>query len=151
MTTAEYASTLLSLKGLSNEIITLHDDDDITVYVVGYDLSAGLTTVMNTWADEGGTGSHYPADDTDSLLAQMDTIAADLVPCEYTLEETVPDPTYVRVQIDLVSKPYDDPDGWTLGDDDLTITLHGASCDLLRDGDSHDLKITVECEAVIIE
>jgi hypothetical protein len=145
-------STTADQTRVTNDIITLHDDDEITIYVVGYDLDEDLTTVMNTWADEGGTGSHYAADDTDTLLAQMDTIAADLVPCEYTLVDTVVDPTYVRVRIDTVSKPYNNlTDGWTLGSDSKTITLNGLACDTLRDGGSHDLKITVECQKVIIE
>jgi len=136
---------------VTNDIDALHDDDNIIVYVVGYDLSAGLTAVMNTWASEGGTGTHYPADDTASLLAQMSTIAADLVPCDYTLEEAVTDPSYVRVQIDGVSKAYDNaPDGWSLGADKRTITLKGAACDTLRDGEIHELAITVECEEVIV-
>ncbi len=137
---------------VTDKIVTLYGADDTTVYVVGYDLSPDLTTIMDTWADEGGTGAHYPADDTASLLEQMGTIAADLVPCEYTLEDTVPDPAYVRVRIDGISKPYNDLlDGWTLEGDNKTITLTGAACDTLRDGGSHDLKITVECQKVIIE
>ncbi len=137
---------------VTDDIVDLHDNDDVTVYVVGYDLDTGLDEIMDTWADEGGTGTHYAANTENTLLTQMGTIAAGLAPCEYTLEDTVPDPEYVRVRIDGVSKPYNNlADGWTLGDDDKTITLNGAACDLVRDGGSHNLKITVECEKVILE
>jgi hypothetical protein len=105
---------------------------------------------MNLWAKKGGTSAYYPADDTTGLMAQMDSIASELIPCEYTVENEIADPELVLVKIDESGRPFNDPDGWTLGADKKTITLTGGSCDMLRDGGSHDLNITVECEKVVI-
>jgi hypothetical protein len=124
---------------------SFYQSDAVTTYVVGYDLSGALQTTMDGWAEVGGTGTSFAADNTAALIQQMDTIKAALIPCEYTLNEEVVDPAYVSVKIDDGQPSYDSPDGWSLGADNKTITLNGASCDLLRNGVAHDLAVTVEC------
>ncbi len=122
-----------------------YTNNAITTYVVGYDLSGSLQTTMDGWAAVGGTGSSFAADNTSALIQQMDTIKAALIPCEYTLNKEVTDPAYVSVKIDSDQPAYDSPNGWTLGADKKTITLQGAACSFLRNGDAHDLSVTVEC------
>ncbi len=136
---------------VTNTITRLHDEQNTAVYVVGYDLDNSLTNVMNRWADVGGTGTHYPADNTQKLLEQMEAITGS-IPCEYVLDEAAPDPSYVRVEIDGLTIPYGDTDsGWTLESDDKTITLFSAACDVLRDGDPHEVAVTVECEVITVQ
>ena len=120
-------------------------NDAVTTYVVGYDLSGALQATMDGWAEAGGSGTSFAADNATALIQQMDTIKAALIPCEYTLNDEVVDPDYVSVKIDDNSHIYNDPNGWSLGADNKTITLGGSSCDLLRNGDAHDLAVTVEC------
>lgn len=134
-----------------DKIAELHDGHQIETYVVGYDVSGSLIGTMDGWAGVGGTGTHYAANDTQTLLDQMATIRSALVPCDYTLESPVSDTGYVSVKIDGVGKAFGDTgDGWTLGADDKTITLEGAACATLRDGGAHDLEVTVECDRVIV-
>ena len=128
----------------------LHNEDNIDIYVVAYDLWSSYADLMNSWAELGGTSEYYPAEDTTGLLEQMQTIATELVPCEYVLESPVADPEFVRVQIDEVSRPYNKEGGWLLGEDNRTVTLVDESCNDLRAAGDHDLTITVECEKVII-
>ena len=124
--------------------------EDITVFVVGYDMgSMGLST-LNQWAELGGTNAAYAVDDSSSLLAEMSAISGGLISCSYTLEQPLKDPKYVRVQIDGESKPYNETDGWSLSDDNTALTLDGASCERLRDGSMHTINVAVECTIVII-
>lgn len=66
--------------------------------------------------------------------------------CQFELAEVPQTPSYVRVTIDDVTVELDSPDGWTL--DDRQITLSGAACATLKDGQAHVLGATVECAPV---
>lgn len=133
---------------VTNEIKKLHDDDNILVYIVAYDM--GTNALMDQWATNGGTSVYYPASNSDGLIAQMDTIKTGLIPCDYTLEKEIVDPALVRVQIDGQSRPYNEANGWILGADKKSITLIEGSCDKVRDGQPHEIAISVECEPVIV-
>ena len=132
------------------ETIEAIRSEDITVFVVGYDMGAMALDTLNQWAALGGTQSAYAADDTTSLLEQMSAISGGLISCSYTLEQPVADPKFVRVRIDGESIPFAESNGWSLSEDDTTISLEGTSCDLLQDGGIHTIDVAVECTIVVI-
>ena len=135
---------------VTNTIAQVHTDSNIDIYIVGYDMTGDSVTLMNTWATNGGTGSYYPAENTEELLAQMATIKSELIPCNYKLASAIDDPKMVRVQIDGDSLPYNQENGWVLGDDRTSVTMQNDACNRLRDGADHGVDITVECEEVIV-
>lgn len=125
-------------------------DKGIKTYVIGYDTAsdAAAAAAMDEFAVHGGTGKHFPVEDETTLLAELTRIAGSLVPCEFELSSDIPDPTYVRVEIDGVSYAYQTD--WSV--DGRKIVLHpdGGACPVLRDAKVHDLKITRECKPVIL-
>jgi len=125
--------------------------DGVKTYVIGYDTASdpAAAEAMDGFAMHGGTDKHYPVEDEATLIAELTRIAGALVPCEFELNTDIPDPMYVRVEIDGVTYNYG-PD-WT--NDGKKIILHpeGGACPKLRDAKLHDLKITRECEVIPVQ
>jgi von Willebrand factor type A domain len=122
--------------------------DGITTYVIGYDTASdpAAATVMDGFAMHGGTQKHYPVEDEATLIAELTRIAGALVPCEFELSMDIPDPAYVRVEIDGVT--YDYGRDWTNDGRKIVLDPMGNACPKLRDAKLHDLKITRECEVI---
>ncbi len=124
--------------------------DEIKTYVVGYDTRGSQHEAsLNEMARRGNTGdtAHRAVEDEASLVAELGRIAASAVSCSYVLNSAPSDPRFVRVAIDGQSYAYEK--AWQLSDE-TTISLLGPACDVLRDGKTHVLEITVECEPVMI-
>jgi len=120
----------------------------VKTYVIGFD--TGGLTVLDELARRGGTGetTHRKVSDGSTLVAELENISARVVSCSYELAKAPGDPTYVRVAIDGKSYPLGDA-GWKL-EGDTTVQLQPAACDVLQDGKSHAIKITVECDPVVV-
>jgi hypothetical protein len=97
----------------------------------------------------GGTNMYYPVESADSLESAFRTITKDVVKCEFDLTDPPEDPTYVLLTIDKKQIPYNDPNGWTLVGNH--VTLQGTACSSLKDGQVHDLKATVQCTVVTLK
>ncbi len=125
----------------------------IGTYVIGYD-TAGWADVLDAMAAAGDTGraTHFPVGDRASLETTLRDIGGSVVSCTYELAMPPGDVRYVRVTVDGTDVPHEsvsgDGNGWVL-EGDRTVTLVGAPCDDLKDGESHDISIVVECEPVI--
>lgn len=143
-------STAEDVARVTGVMSSLHDDAGITIFTIGYDMTASALESMNTWAELGGTEQVYLADNTESLLKQMETISNSLASCDFTLDSKIVDPEYVRVQVDGKTLPYDARNGWKLGADGSTIYLQQDACEALRDGDEHSVSVKVECTIVIV-
>lgn len=126
---------------------------DIPTYVIGYDTqnTPELAMALDEMARRGGTGdtAHRPVEDEASLLAEIESIAGQIVSCTYELTEPPGDPTYVRVTLDGTDIPMGD-NGWQVRGD-TTIELTGSACESLRDNMDHTIEIVVECAPVMIQ
>lgn len=126
----------------------------IGTYVIGYDTGEWVE-VLDRMAAAGDTGrsTHFPVGDRASLESALRTAAGSVVSCVYELATPPGDVRFVRVTIDGVDVPHEsvsgDGNGWTL-DGDRAVTLIGSACDMLRDGEAHEIGIVVECEPVLI-
>jgi Mg-chelatase subunit ChlD len=142
------ANDPVSQAATTTEIQNLRSDGMIT-YVVGYEISTTLQSVMNKWAVAGGGFDQYiNVTNQQSLSTALAKIANVIVPCEYELDTTPSDPSFVRVQLDGQALKFNDQNGWALTANRLV--LQGAACSLLRDGQQHALHVQVECEPVVI-
>jgi hypothetical protein len=137
--------------------------DTGTEMIIGNMLTAGIPTFvigfgsgidpaqMNAFAIAGGVpnmgvNSYYDASDQASLDAALDVIANATIGCEFTLDETPPDPDAIFVFFDNVSLPEDGTDGWTYDEATNTITFHGPACDDLQNGVVTDVDVVFGCD-----
>jgi len=125
-------------------------DKGIKTYVIGYDTASdpAAAAVMDEFAEHGQTGKAFPVEDEATLLAELTRIAGSLVPCEFELSSDIPDPTYVRVEID--GRTYAYQTDWTVDGRKIVLHPNGGACPVLRDAKVHDLKITRECVPVLL-
>jgi hypothetical protein len=134
----------------------------IPVYVVGVPQSQPYHDLLNELATAGGTArgtdpQYYAASggDPSALLAALKQIAAKITgTCTLTLDHAPPDPSRVNVFFDGAPLPQSGPDGWTLSTahDDAggtaTVTVKGASCQQILDGDVLDVRVVAGCPTV---
>lgn len=137
--------------GDSNAAIDALTAKGVKTYVIGYNLSSNpnAVTIMNGFAQHGGTDKYYPVEDQAGLVKELTRLAGELVPCEFTLKEEINDPSYVRVQID--GKTYNYGTDWTVNGSTIVLDPMGGACPKLRDAQLHDLKITLECDMVPVQ
>lgn len=134
-----------SFAGTENVISDLWSTHGIPTYVVGVDISAGLTADMNAYAVAGGVPSGNPAEqfynavNTAELDMLMDGIVSEVLSCDIELnpEPEFPELTEVTVdgvpynQIDLLGCEAGDP-GWYWSVEYGQITLCGVACDTFK-------------------
>jgi hypothetical protein len=120
----------------------------VKTYVLGYDATVdpALANALTEFAMHGGTGMFHPVKDAASIVEQFTKITATVASCSYQLDKMPHDPTYVRVKLDDKQLDLDNPDGWSI--DGQNVTIQGASCTTLKDGATHRLVVTVECDPV---
>jgi hypothetical protein len=78
----------------------------------------------------------YVANDNASLVAAFNSIVSGLRPCTFTLDSPLPAAAAPACSLTIndTSFPYDDPEGWVVRDDEITLELQGAACDAIQDG-----------------
>jgi len=123
----------------------------VLVYAVGFSSDADMDQI-NAIAAAGGTGEGYFADSPDALLTAFESIATDVMRCDYLLGEIPPDPSkiYVYFNDDPTEIPNDPADGWTYDAATNTIHFNGSYCDLLLGGSVSDIDIVYGCPGPII-
>jgi hypothetical protein len=125
--------------------------DGVPVYVVGVPGSAPYAALLDSLAQAGGTArqgepQYYAADDADqaTFSSVLSRVAAKITgTCTLTLDAAAPDPMDVNVFLDEQVLPQAGSDGWTLTD--KTVTLLGASCQKVLDGDVIDVRVVAGC------
>lgn len=128
----------------------------IPVYVVGVPGSAPYAHLLDQLAQAGGTArgsepQYYAADTADqaTLLQVLSSIAAKITgTCTLDLGSVPPDPNLVNVFFDERAVPETGPDGWTL--DGSTVTILGASCQKILNGDVLDVRVVAGCPTVTL-
>jgi hypothetical protein len=121
----------------------------IPTYVFGYQIDPLRQGYMNMLAQAGGTNMYYPVENQASIVDAFRMITKDVVRCEFELGMAPPNVTFVRIEIDNKTIPYNTPDGWTLTNG-THVTLQGAACGGLKDGKVHNLNAQIECNPVIL-
>lgn len=122
---------------------------NIPTYVLGYQLDPARQDLMHQLAMAGGTNMYFPVENQASIVEAFRAITKDVVSCEFELGMAPPDPTFVRIEIDNQTIPYNSPDGWTLTNG-THVTLQGAACSGLKDGRVHNLNAQIECNPVVL-
>lgn len=123
----------------------------VPVYVVGLPGAAFYAGLLDQMALAGGTAlathPRYFAVDTASetvMLAALKKVAAKIAgTCVFDLKQAPVDPSLVNVYMDDAALPFEPANGWTI--DGKTITLVGAACDRVKNGDVLDVRIIAGC------
>jgi hypothetical protein len=126
----------------------------VPVYVVGVPGSGPYAGVLDGLATAGGTARpgeprYYAVDTPDqaALAAALSKIAAKITAtCTLHLDNPPPDENKVNVFFDGKPVPQAGPDGWTLSG--KIVTLLGASCQKVLDGDVLDVRIVAGCPTI---
>jgi hypothetical protein len=126
----------------------------IPVYVVGVPGSKPYADLLDQLAMAGGTArgsepQYYAVDTADesALFSAMSQIAARIAgTCSLTLSQDPPDPSLINVFLDGAVLPQSGPDGWML--DGAMVTVLGASCDEIMNGDVLDVRVVAGCPTV---
>jgi hypothetical protein len=123
-------------------------EQGVKTYVIGYDTQtdSALASVLDEFAQHGGTGEHRAVEDEATLVQEFREIAGEVVSCAFTLENEPQDARYVEVTLDGEKLTINEPDGWTING--RTVTLGGAACETLQDGMEHKLLVQVKCSIV---
>jgi hypothetical protein len=120
----------------------------VKTYVVGFGIDAVGAPAMEQFAMHGGTEKFYPVENEQSLVAELTRIAGALVPCEYELKDPITKPEFIRVQID--GETYKYQEDWEVDGNKIVLRPDAAACNKLRDAKVHALKITKECDVVVV-
>jgi von Willebrand factor type A domain len=137
-------------KQFTLDAIDALNDYGVKTFVVGYDaeLDPNLSTALKEFAQHGGTDDYYPVQNEDSLVTAFESISQKVVTCAFEFKESIADPALLRVTLDNVTLKPNDPNGWVL--DGQTITIQGDSCAKLQEKDAnHHVELVLECEPVV--
>ncbi len=120
--------------------------DGIPVYVVGFALN---TSNLQDMAQAGGTSTNYTADNASQLANVLSGISDSVIACSYALDPPA-DADTSKLWVEINGAPVSEgaSNGYTYDSSSETLTLHGDSCDTLRNADpnaSSPLKITLGC------
>lgn len=119
---------------------------DIKTYVIGIGPEAGNLTAF---AQAGGTTDFFPASSPDALTQALTTIVGTVASCDFTMAEQPSDPTNLGVYLDNTTKvPRDSAEGYSLGADNVTVTLNGSYCAGLKDGTFKVVQVFFGCPGV---
>jgi hypothetical protein len=125
---------------------------NVKTYVIGIPGSAAYADVLNAMAQAGGTARpqapyYYATDSTETLLAALRQIAANIVASCTIPVGQITDPTLLNVYFDEQPLKKDPKEGWSL--EGTTITLNGDSCDRALSGAVLDIRVIGGCPTVI--
>jgi hypothetical protein len=128
--------------------------DGIKTYVLGMgSWGSADQDIMNEMASRGGTGSFYPAERPEDLLAAFEAIMGTVVlSCQFDLHPTGDvDATKVNFYIDGTLVPRDEShgNGWDYVDED-TVEFYGDWCTGIMSGDVSGVSATFGCPTVFI-
>jgi hypothetical protein len=127
-------ATLTELDSIAN--------DEISTYVVGY-RAPDIGDTLDEMARRGGTETHIPVADSQSLATTIESLQRQVVSCRYELDEIAVDPLYLRVRLDG-QELEEDQDGYTVQGN--IVEFKGKSCERLRDGQRHKVAVDRVCE-----
>jgi hypothetical protein len=113
------------------------------VYVVGLGTGATLGN-LDTFAQAGGTGSHYPAQSPEELARAVAAISK-AATCTFALATTPLDANWVTVYLDNQAVPQDASNGWSFGATLQTVLLHGSYCDQALAAASGTVQVLFGC------
>ncbi|HVH42992.1 MAG TPA: vWA domain-containing protein, partial [Labilithrix sp.] len=124
------------------------------VYVVGLPGAAPYANLLDQMAVLGGTALQASpryfavnAASEDVMLATLKKIAAQITgTCTFELKEAPASASLVNVYMDDVVLPYEPVNGWTI--DGKTVTLVGAACTRVKNGDVLDIRIIAGCPRI---
>jgi hypothetical protein len=125
------------------DAITAATDAGFLVYVIGIGTGTSAAN-LDAFAQNGGTGKHYPAQSADALTEALVSISKGAA-CTFALAATPPDPNQVAVYLDKNMVPQDASNGWSFGASSQIVSLHGSFCDQVLSESSDVVQVLFGC------
>lgn len=123
----------------------------IKTFVLGVPGAGPYATDLDALALAGGTNHFYPATDATQagLEAALTAIAAQAIDsCEVTLENPPTDPGMTNVIVDGTLIAQDPVNGWSWGEGNASVQLHGTACDAAKN--ASQIQVAVGCRTVTL-
>lgn len=126
--------------------------DGINSYVLGLDIS-NAEDFLSKMAVAGGTVQHHTANSPDKLAMVLDEIIGQVavVSCSFKLAQKPANEDDINVTIGTRTLDRDSADGWSYNSTSNTISLLGAACDGLKDGNDTNINVDLGCGGIIID
>jgi Cys-rich repeat protein len=123
------------------------------VFVVGF--GDGVDPAqLNAAALAGGTdnpndpmNAYYQATGAQQLEDALVSIAQQVIPCDYVLSSTPPDPSRIYVAVSGSFLPRDDANGFVYDAAGNRVTIQGTTCAALKMAQNPDVQIVFGCPA----
>ena len=124
-------------------------DQGIQTFVIGVPGSETVSDLLDQMAIAGGTdvdGHHYAVTSETDLANALRETTGSLVPCDYTFSRPPSDIDSLILTIDGEEIPRDpsQTEGWDFIDG--VLHLYGSACSRIRDGGSHAIDASFDCE-----
>jgi len=115
----------------------------VDIDVIGFGASAlEAQETLTAMAQAAGDDRYYQSDTIEDLISTMYGISVGKIPCTFDLDEW-PEPDKLIVWMDNVQVPPCSTDpcesGYTYDPSEGVVEFHGATCNALRDGESHNV------------
>jgi len=118
-------------------------DAGFPVYVIGIGPSVGN---LNNFAEQGGTGTYFPATSDKELSDALLAISKVVATCNFTLSaHPGADMNNVAVYLDKNLIQKDDANGWSFGTNQTSIVLNGSVCDKVMSGEASSVEVIFGC------
>ena len=123
----------------------------VKTYVIGMgDGTESDPTLLNSWADAGhtaltGATHYYQTNSPAALKAAFDAIVGGIVSCDFKMTQAAPDQSLITVTENGTAVSPSPTVGWTYDATTNTVTLHGASCDMLTSNASTKVSVLYGC------
>lgn len=123
----------------------------VKTFVIGIgDGTASNPALLDAWADAGhtartGATHYYQTNSPTDLKAAFDAVVGGIVSCDFKMMQAAPDPSLIRVSENGALLSPSPTSGYTFDPSTNTVTLHGASCDLLKTTPSTKIGVVYGC------
>ncbi len=120
-----------------------NSDPPVDIDIIGFGTSAQQAhETLSAMATAAGDDKYYQSDTIEELIATLYEIGTASAPCKFYLDET-PEPAKLIVWLDGTQVPLCPAEpcdsGYTYDLAEGLVELHGATCDLVRDGQPHQV------------
>ncbi len=118
----------------------IHTQQGVNIFSIAFTASANTAT-LNTIANQGGTGQALQATDQSSMVAALESVFEDALPCRFALSDAAPSASSIFIYADGTEVP----SGWSYDDTTNEIVFDQTTCESLRNQGVEKVDVVFGC------